>query len=202
MLDSEYVAFQGLMRGMSMLRGYSKLEPDAGGQYFRVLKAHEFGDVARAADSWAGREQFFPAPSQWLEAVARVPKGEPLLELSVEAAREYVDAQKRGYEAPPCTCSECVEAGVDERPMRFVPNEDRFGQFEQRTYRGLVVLVGHWSHGFELARWYRAKAECYEVMMRLKLGQRLTGAIGEDVALVAAGAKPMPKLFRKPQEMP
>lgn len=189
MLDSEYVAFQGLMRGMSMLRGYSKLEPDAGGQYFRVLKAHEFGDVARAADSWASHEQFFPAPSQWLEAVSRVPKGEPLLELSAEAAREYVDAESRGFEGQPCTCSECVSAGVAEKPMRYVPTEDRFGEFEKRHYQSRTVLLGHWSHGQELARWYAARANFYEMAMRLRLYKP---SEDESVLPLVGWAKEMP----------
>lgn len=187
MQDSELTDFHALMAGMAFLRGYSKLGEGAAAQYFRVLKGFDFGDVARAADYWAGHEQFFPAPAQWVEAVSKVPKGQPLLELSVDQAREYADAEGRGFEGQCCTCRECAQNGVDEKPTRYVPTEDRHGETEQRTYRGRAVVVGHWAHGLELFRWYAARANFYEQAMRLKLGYP-----GAAVLDVVGGPKVMP----------
>ena len=57
-------------------------------------------------------------------------------------------------------CSACCRAGIDERPIRFVPTlvslvDDEY----ERAYnarRQQVEIIGHWAHGEELARWYAA----------------------------------------------
>ena len=68
---------------------------------------------------------------------------------------EWRDAERLGYENAPCKCRECREAGVDDKPIRFVPYDDpeERGQLSESR----VVLRGHYIHGEALARWYVAK---------------------------------------------
>ena len=68
---------------------------------------------------------------------------------------EWRDAERLGYENMPCTCRECREAGVAEKPIRFVPYDDP--EVKGQLSQSRVVLLGHWIHGEPLARWYVAK---------------------------------------------
>lgn len=68
---------------------------------------------------------------------------------------EWRDAERLGYENVPCKCRECRDAGVDEKPIRFVPYDDP--EEPARLSPSRVVLRGHYIHGEALARWYVAK---------------------------------------------
>lgn len=177
-LDSDLMAFQ---RTFAQLGTVCAKYPGEGAvpAYFRLLQRYEFVDVARAADAWAQSNTFFPQVADWLEAVRSTPKGEPLLELPREELAEWLDAERRGFEADVCSCRDCcnarIDGAMDDKPLRFVPTEDRFGTYEKRLMGAREVLRGHWAHGYELARWYQARANFYEVALRLKLGNPLQG---------------------------
>ena len=67
---------------------------------------------------------------------------------------EWRDAERLGYENAPCKCRECREAGVSEKPIRFVPHDpDAQGQLSPSR----IVLLGHYIHGDALANWYYAR---------------------------------------------
>lgn len=178
--DSDLIGFQRVFSQLASVTGKSPGDA-AIPAYFRLLQRSEFVDVARAADAWAQGHKFFPQAAEWLEAVRSTPKGEPILELGMAEASEWLDAERRRFEADACSCRECCEARIagamDEKPLRFVPTEDRYGNYEKRLIGTREVLRGHWAHGFELARWYVARAECYEVMLKLKLGHPLRDVV-------------------------
>lgn len=160
-LDSDLPAFQ---RVVAQLAGVCAKAPgaDATPALFRLLQRYDFVDVARAADVWAQGHKFFPTAADWIASVRTVPKGEPLLQMSSDEAAENIHAERLHCVSDPCCCRECTEAGVTDLPIRFVPNEDRFGEYEKRVIESREVLRGHWAHGRELARWYQAKTACYQ----------------------------------------
>lgn len=181
MRDADLVGFQQVFRQMASAFG-KKSDETSVPSYFRALQRCELVDVARAADAWVAREKFFPKPSEWLSTIRSLPSGEPsapLLEMSRDEAAEWIDAEQHHFEAEPCSCRACSEARIadamDDKPLRFVPTEDRFGNYERRLLGSREVVRGHWAHGFELARWYQARAGYYEVALRLKLGNPLRG---------------------------
>lgn len=178
MYDSDLMGFHRVFAQLGSVTA-KKPGDDAIPTYFRLLQRYDLVDVARAADAWAASNKFFPQAADWLEAVRSTPKGEPLLELPREEMAEWLDAERRRFEADSCSCRECCEARIacymDDKPLRFVPTEDRYGAYEKRLIGSREVLRGHWAHGFELARWYQARSECYELMLRLKLGDALKG---------------------------
>lgn len=182
--DTDLPSFQRVVVQLAAAVG-KKLDDTVVPTYFRLLQGQEFIDVARSADAWAQRSKFFPKAAEWLELARSMPKGEPLLEMARDEATEWIDAERRGFEADVCSCRECCEARIndqmDDKPLRFVPTTDRWGHTEKRLLGQREVLRGHWAHGEELARWYQARATFYDVALRLKLGNPLRGE----------GAKPM-----------
>lgn len=68
-------------------------------------------------------------------------------------ARPYLPADNEGQ---PCTCAECVEAGVSTVPQQRVPGES-----------GAPV----WLHGHALKRWLEAR-EAFRTSARLAIGGR------------------------------
>lgn len=160
-LDSDLPAFQ---RVVAQLAAVCAKAPgaDATPALFRLLQRYDFVDVARAADVWAQGHKFFPTAADWIAAVRTVPKGEPLLQMSAEETSEWLHAEQSHYESEPCCCRECTAAGVTDLPIRFVPTEDRFGEYEKRVIGSREVLRGHWAHGQELGRWYQAKTAFYK----------------------------------------
>lgn len=178
MRDTDHLAFQQVMRQLAAAFS-KKLDETSIPLYFRALQRCEMVDVARAADAWVEREKFFPKAAEWLATIRGLSKGEPLLEMSRNEIAEWLDAERRFFQSDSCSCRDCSEARIaeqmDDKPLRFVPTEDRYGDYEKRLIGSREVLRGHWAHGFELARWYQARAVFYEVAMRLKLGDPLRG---------------------------
>jgi hypothetical protein len=62
------------------------------------------------------------------------------------------------YEAPPCSCPECTQAGVTDLPLRRDP------------------WSGEWLHGYKLTGWYDAKRHFDEMAKRIKAKSREEGA--------------------------
>lgn len=170
MTDGQLVSFGQLLGRIGGVFGkraddIAQLAPS----YFRALKPFDYDDVARAADALTASEQHFPRPARWIQAIKDLPRGEALLVLPTTEIREWLDAERRGFEGAPCGCGTCREAGVEDRPTRFVPVEPP----DRRVLDRRSVLRGRWIHGWDLARWYQARADCYEVMLRVKAGHPL-----------------------------
>lgn len=178
MRDGDLSAFMELFGKMASVYG-KKANEDLAPTYFRILQPFDFVNVARAADRLMGRCKFFPKPAEWAEAVSEVPGGDPLDPLAGDEAKVWLDAEQRRFEADPCSCGECVAADVTEKPLRFVPNIDRWDNTEKRLLGQREVLRGHWAHGVELARWYRARADFVEVGLRVQLRQPLDGTVAD-----------------------
>lgn len=131
--------------------------------YFRSLRRFGLPDVKAAADHWLAHGTKFPKPAEWIAAVPRRPVTDEARQMSRDEAQEHRRAELMAFEDQPCLCAECVRAGVDEKPLRFVPEfdgDDRevkaFSPLSQR-----LVTAGHWAHGEELARWYDSRATFY-----------------------------------------
>lgn len=139
--------------------------------YFHVLKKFPLSDVIAKADTWLQSESKMPKPAEWAGVVVRRQGPEPPT-MSESQAREYRAAELAGYELPPCTCGLCKEAGVSEKPLRFVPQDPPVKVWDPLLNR--LVTAGHWAHGWELFRWYQARADFYNRCVELGLrGERV-----------------------------
>lgn len=135
--------------------------------YFRALEEHPLDRVLQAAKAMLGSHRSMPKIADWLAQLrpgahgSRVPSGVRVMVESEVA--ELARAERLGYQDEPCGCWECRRAGVDHRPIRFVPT--LIGDEEERALhprRDRVECLGHWAHGEELVRWYDAKARFEE----------------------------------------
>lgn len=59
--------------------------------------------------------------------------------------------KREDFEGEPCSCAECSQAGVTDKPLI----RDRY--------------TGVWLHGYNLKRWYEAKAKFQQQMAELKI---------------------------------
>jgi len=130
--------------------------------YFRVLEAYSLDEVLQAGKQCLTKYRTFPKPADWLSELAADTRGTPgaaeCRHMGSAELEEHERAERVRYADHPCLCSECCRAGVDDRPIRFVPT--LFGDVEERAFnprRKVVQIVGHWAHGEELARWYAAR---------------------------------------------
>lgn len=171
MRDSDAGAFAQLMARMGAVFG--KKSADLDGMipmYFRALARFDYVEVVRGADVLLASEEHFPRPAVWADAIAKAPKGDPLQSMDPREAAEWLDAERRRWENEPCWCAECRAADVTEKPLRFVPTLQASGETQKRLLGSREVSRGHWAHGDELRRWYQARADCYEMLARLKMG--------------------------------
>lgn len=129
--------------------------------YFKVLDGAPLADVLTAGKTCLLTCPKFPTIAQWsaalpVPAIARI--SADLRVLPTDERAEYARAEALRYADMPCGCGACFQAGVDDRPVRFVP-DDVNGVLDRAidTVRNRVVVTGHWAHGDELARWYRAR---------------------------------------------
>lgn len=135
--------------------------------YFRAMRRFPLSQIEAGAEVWIQRGKYFPKPAEWMDAI---PKQSAVVTLDVPAmsegeSRAYQRAEAMRYEDQPCGCPKCREAEVTDKPLRFVPEftpDDR----ERKVRDGeRVVTAGHWAHGYELARWYEARANFYEAFV-------------------------------------
>lgn len=155
MTDSDYFAFSALIRRVAALfrvRCDTEDFKATTQSYFQALKKIQLADLERAADAWIERETKFPKPVEWRMAIPR--HAVELQPMSDTDAREYARAESRWWTDDPCNCRDCVAAGVNEKPLRFVPDFDDNGvEIRRRDPIGdRVVITGHWAHGWELFR--------------------------------------------------
>jgi hypothetical protein len=136
--------------------------------YFRVLEGYRLDEVLAAGKTCIASQRTFPKAAEWLAALASTGDRDVVCppdcrQLSAAEVDERRDADERHYNGEACACLLCQSAGVADRPLRFVPTLWSDGT-EERAFnprRKVVEIVGHWAHGDELARWYRAREDFY-----------------------------------------
>lgn len=171
MTDSDVFAFTALAKRVGIALGKRVEFEDfkaLTGTYFRVLRRYDLGDLERGADIWIARETRFPKPAEWASAIPR--QEADCRVMSQNEAIEYARAEKLGYEGESCSCPECIDAGVNEKSLRFVP--ECVGDADVRVknpFTDRIVTAGHWAHGWELFRYYDAKADFYNTCLELGL---------------------------------
>jgi hypothetical protein len=129
--------------------------------YFRVLDYAPLEDVLAASKTCLTTCKHFPKVAEWVDALPAPPTAAVHADLRVMATPEreaYHHAEALLWQDEPCACWDCQDAGVTDRPLRFVPDEVQ-GVPDRAidTVRNRVVVTGHWAHGDELARWYVAR---------------------------------------------
>lgn len=178
MIDKDYEAFtREFARLSAALERFRSTPQEAAAKadaYFHVLKAFTLEQVIGKADRWLATETKMPRPVEWAGVVVPAATA-PLRELTAREAAEYRQAEVSGYEGEPCACPSCVEAGVHDKPIRFVPDLDADDHpiHARDAGRNRVVTAGHWAHGHELARWYAAKFAFWNRCLELGLDKPL-----------------------------
>jgi hypothetical protein len=129
--------------------------------YFRVLDYAPLEDVLAAGKTCLASCRRFPKVAEWVAALPAPPIVTVAADLRVLPTPEreaYDRAEALRYQDDPCSCWACQDAGVTDRPVRFVPDEVN-GVLDRAidTVRNRIVITGHWAHGDELARWYVAR---------------------------------------------
>ena len=166
MMQSDYDTFSTEFRRLSAaLERYKPSPAEVSVKtdvYFHALKRFPITDVIAKADTWLATESKFPKPAEWA-GVRVVKPAADLAVMSDEDSREHRRAELQGYEDLPCVCRECVAAGIDQKPLRYVPEflDDDTTRRVKDPLLNRVVTAGHWAYGWELLRWYDAKAAFY-----------------------------------------
>ena len=184
------VEFRRLSRALERFpQGVSELR-DRADAYFHALKNLPLAALVAKADGWIQTETKFPKPAEW----ARVHQPQTLSlvpTLTNEEAHEYVRAEGLGYEDAPCSCAACGEAGVQEKPIRFMPELTAEDRDRKVMCWARMVTAGHWAHGWELARWYLARdafwAKCCALGLRgdvLTVGPKVRRTFQERMATI------------------
>jgi hypothetical protein len=152
------------------------------GVYFSALESSPLAAVLDAAATLRDTAHKFPTIAEWRDALPAATRRAVCPAdarwMGEAEADALAEAYARNFQADPCGCWACVDAGVSDRPVRFVPGEER--AFNPRLNR--LEVVGSWAHGAELAAWYRAR----EAFQALKVPQRFERA----VALLCADREP------------
>jgi hypothetical protein len=134
--------------------------------YFRILESHPLDRVLLAAKACISTSKKFPLAADWLAALlADRPVAAPadVRTMTIDEIDERADAEAARYDGQPCLCRDCVRANVDDRALRYVPDDD---ERAFNTRRNTVQTPGHWAHGEELARWYDARERFYRCAPR------------------------------------
>lgn len=142
--------------------------------YFNLLADRDLEDVMAAGQRCVKKHKTFPKPVDWLGELSRTTtaatRPSDVRAMALAEADDLARAAALRWEDQPCLCQDCVRAGVDDRPLRFVPAEvgpdvDAYERaFNARL--GVVELVGHWAHGEELARWHAARDAFYALKQK------------------------------------
>lgn len=159
MLDADQLAFGATflkLRNVFNLRGDKADVRQAMEAYFRVLRPWPLRSVELGAEAWLTRGEHFPKPAQWLSAIPKQ-QSAGLLVMPADDAAEHLHAVSVKYEAAPCNCHDCQQAGVTHRMLRYVPDTDADDRDVRMLIGDKVVVRGHWAHGEELKRFYVAR---------------------------------------------
>jgi hypothetical protein len=131
------------------------------GAYFQAMKPFTLRQVEDGAELCIQRLKRFPRPVEWIELIPKRQAVSATVEaLTADDADDWLNAERLRWEGRPCTCRSCVEAGVTDKPIRFVPEFDENDRDVKVRIGERVVTRGHWAHGDELRRWYVARDEC------------------------------------------
>lgn len=174
MTDADYGTFERAFRRLSGAFRL-KVKPEQMDElirsYFKVLESASIEDVMAAGKVCISRCRRFPLPVEWLEALPAGPVGKAeaadVRVMSVDESTAYVRAERLRYGDVPCECLACQAAGVDTKPLRFVPDVlDGHDERAMCPAKNAIVTVGHWAHGDELARWYAMRDAFYALYTR------------------------------------
>jgi len=161
MQDAELFAFMAIFRELLQVFPKRLDEHDIGQlgtSYFAALRRFTIPQIQSGADVWIQRGKFFPKPSEWRESIPRdVTPSVALAEFTPFEAAEYLDAERKHWEAEPCACRRCEGAGVSHRFLRYVPEADEHGMDRRGLIGARIVVHGHWAHGEELGSFYAAR---------------------------------------------
>jgi len=164
MVEPEFGTFDRAFRrvlGAFRLKVKAEQVDELSRTYFRVLADAPLEDVLAAGKTCLTTCTRFPKVAEWVHALPVLPVSTVSADLRVMATAEreaYWRAEALRYRDDPCACWACQDAGMTEHALRFVPDEVN-GTLDRAidTVRNRVVVTGHWAHGDELARWYRAR---------------------------------------------
>ena len=168
---------------------------DLTGAYFKLLDRAPLTDVLAAGKACLSASKTFPKPAEWLHALPHVVYDLPADARWMTAFEldEQARAERLRYDDDPCPCVDCVQAGVSDRPLRYVPTV--FADTEAKAFnsrRNKLEVVGHWAHGEELRSWYAAREAFFGLAAKfpglLKLLRRRERKA--TLALVAATREP------------
>lgn len=135
--------------------------------YFHALQRFSVTQIVNATDAWIAKETKFPKPAELAAIAPR--RATPMTALAGDALEDWLRAERLRWEDEPCRCAACVAADVTEKPLRFVPEFDADDRDLRVMVNGRIVTAGHWAHGTELARWYKARADFYNRCLELGL---------------------------------
>lgn len=141
--------------------------------YFRVLEGFPLDVVLNAGKVLLQQHKRMPSASEWFAACA-TSKGDTVVgpdnvrRMTVDEQQQWWYAERNRYRDDPCSCFLCQQAGVTDKPLRFVPTELDAEAFETafNPRREQVQIVGHWAHGDELARWYDTRGKFFAITLR------------------------------------
>lgn len=199
---SSFVDIFRQLRQIFPLRGEAAELDQMERSYFKLLRRFGLAQVMGGARRWMEVGKRFPKPAEWIESLpARISAEVPAM--NEAEALVYRRAEALYWQDEPCACAECLEAGVDQKPVRFVP--------EARIVRdpagNRLVTAGHWAHGWELFRCYEAQAEfwnhAYELGLmnpraktkheKLPLAERLEALFSGALRRMPGGGPRMPQ---------
>ena len=150
--------------------------------YFQVLDAATLDQVLDAGHVCIQQHKRFPTAADWLEHIdtPRPVSGVSGVDrrwLSHVETDELARATALRYEDDPCGCPACRQAGVDHRPIRFVPTTVLDGELDRawNPSRNRVEVCGHWAHGDELVRYYTARDQFFALAKRRAAGVAVGG---------------------------
>ena len=200
MTTSDYQPFVGEFRRLVAALEPYKSSPEQmasrADAYFSVLKPFPLEDVIRKADTWLAKETKFPKPAEWAGVIVR--KAADLPTMLDRDARDYREAERIGFEKDPCGCQSCLEAGVSEKPLRYVPEvEDGADRVMKDPLGNRTITAGHWAHGWELHRWYEARGAFWNRVYELGL---MTPQQGKKAEKLPFGER-LERIFTKVGEL-
>jgi hypothetical protein len=137
------------------------------GDYFKILRRFSLQQAQAGAEVWMQRGKYFPKPAEWIDAIPKRQQTVDVPEMTGQKAVEYKRAEALRYEDHPCQCEACRRAEVTDKPLRFVPEFDSQDREVKLRVDDKIVTAGHWAHGNELARYYKAKGDFYEKFYQL-----------------------------------
>lgn len=186
--DTDYDTFEKAFRRLGSVFRLRLKEADLQElvqTYFRLLKSARLDAVLTAAKVCLTKCKTFPKPVEWLDALPKTPTVAPasfqIRHMGTAEAEEWSRAERLRYEDAPCACRLCVEAQVTDKPLRFVPNftADDCDDRAIHPAKPQPVTTGHWAHGEELARWYRAREAFFSMPIAPRIRSQLPRAIRE-----------------------